>query len=111
VDGGPAGRVEGGTDLITPGVWDAYALTFAGGVEFRMYKNGQLVQEKATNLGRFANTRHRLRLGRSGGSIGHLPASLDEVAVFDTVLDADDIKELHDVGRGQARLPEAGDHS
>jgi len=111
VSAGASGRIEGDTDLITPGVWDSYAVTFAGGQEFRMYKNGELIKQKATNTAAFASTSHRLRLGRTGGTIGHLPASLDEVAVFDTVLEANKIKELYDVGRGQSRLPQTGDNS
>ncbi|MEM7627284.1 MAG: LamG domain-containing protein [Planctomycetota bacterium] len=105
---GDAGRIEGDTGLITPGVWDAYAATFTGGQELRLYKNGQLVGQKTTNEPSFISTNQPLRLGRTGGTIGHLPAGLDEVAVFDVALDAEAIQTLYEAGVGRLRLPEAG---
>lgn len=107
VSGGSAARIEGDTDLVTPHAWDFYAVTFTGGQELRIYKNGQVVTQKTTNTSSFANTNHSLRLGRTGGTIGHLPASLDEVSVFDTALSADDIAMIYDTGLGQLRLPQA----
>lgn len=108
VSDGSNGRIEGDTDLITPGQWDFFALTFSGGQEFCIYKNGQLSKQKTTTLSSFASTNHSLRLGTTGGSIGHLPASLDEVAIYETVLTANQIESLYESGIGRLNLPEMG---
>jgi len=102
------GRVEGSTDLVTPGVWDFYALTFTGGDAVRLYKNGQLDRAEAASFPSLPSLSAPAWIGRSGGSIPHLPAELDEFALFDIALSADQIAALHDLGRGHLRLPATG---
>lgn len=103
------GRVEGSTDLVNPGTFDAYAVTFVGGESIRLYKNGQLDQEVVAGVP--TTMRHEnqpLYLARSAGSIGHLHATLDEVAVFNHTLTGLQIHELHQQGVGQLTQPPTG---
>lgn len=108
---GSDGRIEGTTDLITPGSpgpWECFALTFESEDSIRIYKDGQLDQEKATPITAFATTAEPLRLGRSASGFAHLPAFLDEVAVFDHALTASQIASLHGLGVGRVGLPQPG---
>lgn len=101
-------RVEGSTDLVTPGGWDCFACTFEAGTSLRIYKNGQLDQQNATPITALVSTTDPLLIGRPGYNYPHLDASLDEIAVFDYALSASQIADLYHLGIGQLRLPQSG---
>lgn len=103
-----SGRIEGSTDLITPGVWSFFAMTFVGNGQAALYRDGELDRTAAVNYASMPSLTAPVRVGRSGGTIGHLPAWLDELAVFNTALTADQVRELYDLGRGHLKLPMGG---
>lgn len=101
-------RLEGSTDLIIPGSWDFYAVTFESGVAMRLYKNAALDAQRPLASVSMPVTTAASHIGFTDGTVGHLPAGLDELAVFDTAMTAEQIAAFYDLGRGVLNLPAAG---
>ena len=93
------GRVEGSTDLVTPGQWDHYCGTFSGGNYIRLYKNGVLDAENTTSIvAEVPLSTRTLRLGSISTGGRYLNARLDDVRVYARALTDTDVLALFSYG-------------
>ncbi len=99
-------RVEGSDDLVRPGIWDFFAITFTGSDAIRIYRNGQLDRQGPVAFPTLAPINADPWVGRVAGSIGHVDATLDEIAIFDHALSPPQLLELYDRGVGTLRHQE-----
>jgi hypothetical protein len=99
--GGASGRIEGSTNLVTPGTWDHYCGVFVGGTSLTLYKNGvQDLQNTTTIVSAVNSSSNALRIaGSAEGSPGRpLNAKLDDVRVYNRALSTDEVKALYRLG-------------
>ena len=93
------GRVEGSTDLVTPGQWDHYCGTFSGGNYIRLYKNGVLDAENTTSIvAEVPTSIQTLRMGSISTGGRYLNARLDDVRVYARALTDTDVLALYAYG-------------
>lgn len=90
---GTGGRVEGPTNLVTPGMWDHYCGTFLGGSAIRLFKNGELVASQTTGVvPTFVTVSATLSLGiASDLSSTSFNGQIDDLAVWTATLSASDV--------------------
>ncbi|MEO1235558.1 MAG: LamG domain-containing protein [Planctomycetota bacterium] len=105
---GTAFQIEGNADLVTPGVWDFYAATFAGLGAMCLYKNGRLDRSQPAAEFQMPASTEPVWIGAQRHTTRFLPAMLDELAVFDRALSAEQIALLYELGRGSPVPPVIG---
>jgi hypothetical protein len=97
---GFGGRIEGPTDLITPGEWQHIVCTFQGGVYFRLYCQGNLVAENTSNITPDLVDSQKPTQIASGDILGSLSGVLASIAIFDRALRSDECKFLYLAANG-----------
>ena len=101
-------RIEGGTDMVRPGIWDFFAVTFVGNDSLKLYRNGVLDRQEAVGFSSLVDVGGGLNFGRIPGGIGHAPADFDELAFFHHALPPAELLRLYQLGRGRLQSPAAG---
>jgi hypothetical protein len=93
-DGTEVSRVQTDRGTIRPDTWYHVAGTFAPG-RGRLYLNGRLIADQELPARQIAASTNHLVIGNFAGRRNAMPfnGQIDEVRVFDTALDADEIFE------------------
>ena len=97
---GADSTIDGGTVLPT-GEWMHIAAVYDGN-EVRIYVNGELDGSGAVT-GDIAQSDAELRIGR-GDPAGYFQGTIDEVAILESALTEEDIREIMEVGLGKLAL-------
>ena len=103
VAGSGYARIEGSSDLVRPGVWDFFTVTFLGSDTLSLYRNGQLDRQTPVTFPAIAAIDADHWIGRVAGHVGLVQATFDEVAFFDHALTPSQILDLYQAGRGILR--------
>jgi hypothetical protein len=95
--------------VVTTGSWYHLVGTCDNGVACRVYVNGVEVANKTSNWGAKlpADTTAPLSIGRRGDNVQYLAATIDEVAIYSTVLSSSLIQAHYTAGGGTAVLTAA----
>ena len=89
------------TTTISDTDWHHYALTFDG-TTGRMYVDGSLDStQTTTNSVSTANSSYSLKLGSEGSGVSFFNGNVDELAIFNRVLTADEVSYLYNSGTGR----------
>jgi hypothetical protein len=89
--------INSGVDIR--GSWSHLLCGYGNGVAF-FYVNGILVGSQAWANGLNSLSSRELNLGRFGSFGSHSPVQLDDIRIFRTTLNAADIRQLWQLGRG-----------
>jgi hypothetical protein len=93
-------RVDGSTDLVTPGVWDHYCGVFQGSTYLRLYKNGALDQENTSGIAASVPiSAVPLQFGDDNTFNRRLPGMLDDVRIYNRALTPAEVKQLYNLGQ------------
>jgi hypothetical protein len=89
-------QVEGSQDLVTPGQWDHYCVTFSGGNYIKLYKNGILDTTHTTGVPAAIHDNNLdLRMGITSTGARALNGQIDDVRIYDRALTAPEIAALY----------------
>lgn len=94
------GRVEGSTNLVTPGVWDHYCAVFKGSEYIKLYKNGKLDQQQTTSVPAVFSTgsSYTTYIGRSMDG-RYFSGDIDEMKVLYSALTDEQVKLEYNAGK------------
>ncbi len=81
--------------VIWDGEWHHIALTYDGSIQ-KFYVDGVFAGENSVCKGNIDITDNSIKIGT--GNVGFYTGSIDEVAIFNVVLEGDDLKNLVDKG-------------
>jgi glucose/arabinose dehydrogenase len=106
-DGTTFQHVPTGAGTIAPGPWYHLVGTCDNGVVCRIYVNGTEQGSATTGWGSFlpADTTAPLSIGRRGDNVQYLAGTVDEVAVYPSVLSLARIQAHYTTGTGAATPP------